>query len=103
MSARVQMECHLGTLHLRIRVEHSRSLKDKRQVFRSLKDRLGRRHNASLAEVAGHDSRQYGEIVVATVSSSPSRVAEVLERVRRDALSALGPSLLDADADIFPL
>ena len=103
MLARGEMECHLGTLHLRIRVEHSRSLKDKRQVFRSLKDRVRRRHNASLAEVAGHDSRRYGEIVVATVSSSPSRAAEVLERVRRDALSALGPSLLDADADIFPL
>ena len=97
------MECHLGTLVLRIRVEHARSLKDKRRVVRSLKDRVAKRHNVSVAEVSGHGSRQNCEIVVVTVSGSSSLAGSVLERVREDALSRLGRSLLGAEVDVSPL
>ncbi len=96
-------DCHLGILVLRIRVEHSRSLKEKRRVTRSLKDRLAKRHNVSLAEVAGSASRQYCEIVAVTVSGSHSLARAVLDRVRDDAVSALGRSLLDVEADVSPL
>ena len=96
------MDCHIGTLLLRIRVEHSRSLKDKRRVVRSMKERLRRRHNVSLAEVAGANSRQHCEILVATVSGSASRARMVLDQVRDVAIESLGRSLLDAEADVFP-
>ncbi len=97
------MECQLGTLCLRIRVEHSRSLKDKRQVVRSLKDRLKARHNISLAEVAGQNSRQDCVLVAATVATSPTGARRTLDAVHEDAVAALGRNLTDAEFDVSPL
>lgn len=48
----------------------SRSLKDKRQVIRSLKDRLRGRHNISLAEVDGQDLWQRAVLGIVAVASS---------------------------------
>ena len=97
------MECHLGTLCLRIRVANARSLKDKRQVIRSLKDRLKARHNIALAEVSGQDSRQDCIVVATTVANSRTGARMTLDSVHEEAISTLGRDLTDAQFDIFPL
>ena len=91
------MQHRIGTLTLRIRVRHSRSLKDKRRVVRSLKDRLKRRHNVAVAEVAGQHSRQEAEVAVAAVADSARGVMRVLEAVELDAVDMLGRSLYEAE------
>ena len=48
----------------------SRSLKDKRRVVKSLKDRLRGRHNISLAEVDGQDLWQRAVLGIAAVGSA---------------------------------
>ena len=93
------MEYHVGTLALHIRIEHSRSLKDKRKLLRSLKDRLKRRHNVSVAEVAHHNSWQDSLVVVAAVASSSSGTRRILETVHEKAILILGRSLVYADLD----
>lgn len=97
------MECHLGTLCIRIHVASARSLKDKRQVVRSLKDRLKARHNIALAEVSGQDSRQDCVVVAATVANSRTGVRMTLDAVHEEAISSLGRDLADAEFDISPL
>lgn len=97
------MECHLGTLCLRIHVANARSLKDKRQVIRSLKDRLKARHNIALAEVSGQDSRQDCIVVATTVANSRTGARMTLDSVHEEAISTLGRDLTDAQFDIFPL
>jgi len=97
------MECHLGTLCLRIHVGSARSLKDKRQVVRSLKDRLKARHNIALAEVSGQDSRQDCVVVAATVANSRTGARMTLEAVHEEAITSLGRDLTDAEFDISPL
>ena len=97
------MECHLGTLCLRIHVGSARSLKDKRQVVRSLKDRLKARHNIALAEVSGHDSRQDCVVVAATVANSRTGARMTLDAVHEEAITSLGRDLTDAEFDISPL
>lgn len=97
------MECHLGTLCLRIHVASARSLKDKRQVVRSLKDRLKARHNIALAEVAGQDSRQDCVVVAATVANSRTGARMTLDAVHEEAIASLGRDLTDAEFDISPL
>lgn len=91
------MEYHVGTLTLRIRVEHSRSLKDKRQVLRSLKDRLSKRHNVGISEVAGQDSWQDATVVMAAVAASDSGIRRILDAAHEDAVRALGRDLIDVD------
>ena len=91
------MEYRVATLCLRIRIEDSRSLKDKRRVVRSLKDRLKRRHNVSVAEVGRHDSWKDAVVVATAVSGSARGVRRILDLVHEDALRVLGPRLHDVE------
>ena len=45
----------VGSLEVRLRVREARSLKDKRQVVRSIVDRLRNGFNVSVAEVDAQD------------------------------------------------
>jgi len=56
----------------------SRSLKDKRQVLASLKERLRRRFEVAVAEVDHQDRWQRARLGIVTVSSSARRAEEVL-------------------------
>ena len=97
------MECHVGTLCLRIHVGSARSLKDKRQVIRSLKDRLRARHNIALAEIGGQDSRQDSVVVAVTVANSETGTRIALDSAHEEAVSVLGRDLAEAEFDILPL
>ncbi len=97
------MEYYVGTLTLRIRVGHSRSLKDKRQVLRSLKDRLKKRHNAAVAEVGGQGSWQDSVVVVAAVAATEDGVRRILDAVHEDSVRALGRDLSHADFEILAI
>ena len=95
------MEHHVGTLTLRIRVEHSHSLKDKRQVLRSLKDRLSKKHNLGVAEVGGQNSWQDAVVVMAAVATSAGGVRRILDAAHEDAVRALGRDLIDVDFQLL--
>lgn len=65
------LECHLAV---------ARSLKDKRMVLRSLKDRL-RRFNVSVAETKNQDLWQRAELVAVTVAATADAARRELEAV----------------------
>ena len=94
------MEYAIGTLTLSIRVQHSRSLKDKRQVLRSLKDRIKRRHNIAVAEVAHQQSWQESTVVAITVATTTAQARQVLDAVHHDAVQLLGRDLYETDLDV---
>lgn len=54
------------------------SLKDKRRVVKSLKDRLHQRFNVSAAEVAHHDAWQRAALACSVVSTERRHAEEVL-------------------------
>ena len=64
----------VGLLTLHLHIEHSQSLKDKRQVLRGLKDRLRGRFNVAVSEVSFQDTWQRSSIAVVTVSETGQRV-----------------------------
>ena len=66
-----------------IEVPGSSSLKDKRQVVSSLKDRIRRRFRVSVAEVDLQDSLTFAEIGAAYVSNSRELGEQVMNRVLR--------------------
>jgi uncharacterized protein YlxP (DUF503 family) len=57
------------------------SLKDKRMVLKSLKDRIRNRFNVSVAETDFQDVRQRAEISVAVVGTDTRFVDSVLSKV----------------------
>jgi uncharacterized protein YlxP (DUF503 family) len=89
----------IGVLTLEIHIEHSHSLKEKRNVVKSLKDRLRRRFNVSVAEIDGQESWQRSVVAAVTVSGSRSRAEQVLQSVEDDAASVLGAMLVGSSVE----
>jgi uncharacterized protein YlxP (DUF503 family) len=83
----------IGVLTLDIVVETSHSLKEKRHVVKSLKDRLRDRFNVAVAEIDGLDSWQHAVVAAVTVSSDKVFAEKVLSAVEAHAESVLGGSL----------
>ncbi|GBD36310.1 hypothetical protein HRbin36_01431 [bacterium HR36] len=71
----------IGTLRLRLMIRESRSLKDKRQVVSSIKDRLRNHFNISVAEVEAQDHRQMVVLGVAMVSNESQHLRKALSQV----------------------
>lgn len=72
---------YIGLLQFELRIRGSRSLKDKRRVIKSLKDKLHRHHMVSVAEVAAQDHQQLGVLALAMVSSSTAHIERSLDRI----------------------
>jgi len=60
----------------------SNSLKDKRMYLRSIKQRLQRRHGATVAEVGFQDLWRRSRLVLAIAASSPTVLEQDLQRAR---------------------
>jgi uncharacterized protein YlxP (DUF503 family) len=71
----------LGIMHLELDIEHAQSLKDKRGVLNSLKDRIRRKFNVSIAEVADHDVWNFASLGVVVVSNDQKFCNRVLDKV----------------------
>lgn len=71
----------VGSLRVRLLIRESRSLKDKRQVLRSIKDRLRHRFNVSVAEVEAQDHRQLAVLGLAMVGNEGKQVRTTLEQI----------------------
>jgi uncharacterized protein YlxP (DUF503 family) len=70
----------VGLCTVELLIGESRSLKDKRQVLHSLKDRLRGKFNLSVSEVDGQDLWQKAVLGMACVSNEGSHVNQVLEQ-----------------------
>ena len=66
-----------------LRVPGSRSLKDKRQVVKSLLDGARRRYCVSAAEIAFQDQWQRARLGFAVVASTAGQAAEIIDKVDR--------------------
>jgi len=89
----------VGVLTLELRIEHAHSLKEKRQVVKSLKDRLRHKFNVSVAEIDDQDLHNSAVIAAAAVSSGRDFVARVLQSVEDESAGLLGPMLVRADLE----
>jgi uncharacterized protein YlxP (DUF503 family) len=89
----------VGVLTLELRIEHAHSLKEKRHVVKSLKDRLRNKFNVSVAEIEDMDLHNSAVIAVAMVSPSRPFAEKVLQSVEREAAGLLGPVLIRVEAE----
>lgn len=86
-------------LTLEIRIEHAQSLKDRRQVVRSLKDQLRQGFNISVAEMDETAQWQSASIGIVAISHSRSYLHGLIEEVERAArriLNEHGAELADS-------
>jgi uncharacterized protein YlxP (DUF503 family) len=93
------MPAAVGVLTFELRLEHSHSLKDKRQVVKSLKDRLRSRFNVAVAEIDEQEMWQRAVIAAVTVSGDRRSAEESLQRVEEDASGLLGPMIVRTETE----
>ena len=75
----------IGIYSIELHLPVSRSLKDKRQVLRRLKDRLRSRYNVSVAESADHaELWQRGGVIVVSVAHNREALERLFEAIYRD-------------------
>ena len=89
----------VAQLTLELRIEHAQSLKDRRQVVRSMKDQLRQGFNISVAEMDEAVTWQSATLGVVAISSSRSYVHQLIEEVERAArrmANELGAELADS-------
>lgn len=92
----------IGVLTLELQVSEAHSLKDKRHVVKSLKDRLRSKFNVSVAEIDYQDLWQRSVIAAVTVSSDHGHAEQVLQAVEREAASILGAMLVGSGVEWLP-
>ncbi len=95
---------YVAACRVTLHIAASQSLKDKRQVVRSLSERLRRQFNVAVAEVDEQDVWQTAVLGLAAVSNTAAhaetqleRVVEEIERTRLDA------ELVDLQRDVMHL
>jgi len=91
----------VGLLTLELHIAEAQSLKDKRQVLRSLKERLRAHFNVAVAELDFEDVWQRSVVGVVTVSNEEQHVEEALQRVLAEADRILGPTLVSHAVDLL--
>src|ERR1700685_1798967 len=94
-------EMPIGLLTLEIHVLDARSLKDKRQVLRSLKDRLRAHYNVAVAELEHQDLWQRSKIGVVSISGDGKHLEESLAAVAAESERMLGRDLVSQEIDYF--
>ena len=89
----------VGVLRLTLFLPENHSLKGKRQVLRSIKDRVRNKFNVSIAESDAHDLWQRAELGICQVGSDRAFVdralREVVNYIESLALAPLGEEILE--------
>ncbi len=89
----------VGLLTLELRIDHAHSLKDKRQVVKSVKDRLRAKFNVAVSEVEAQELWQRAVLAAVTVSADQGYAEKVLKAVEEEAAGLAGPMLVRAEVE----
>jgi uncharacterized protein YlxP (DUF503 family) len=71
----------VGTLRVRLLLREARTLKDKRQVLQSVKERLRQSFNVSVAEIEAHDNPRSIVLGMAIVCNETHPIKQVFGEI----------------------
>ncbi len=91
----------VGVLTVRLAIFEAVSLKDKRRVVKSIKDRLSNRFNVSVAEVDGLDLHQRADLGVAMVANDARFVESCLHKIVDTLRLERSATLLDYQVELL--
>jgi uncharacterized protein YlxP (DUF503 family) len=95
----------LAKLILEIEIPHAQSLKDRRQVVRSMKEKLRHGFNLSIAELDDAVVWNRATLGIAAISSSTSYLTGQLQQIDQAAhriAASLSAEIADSYAEILP-
>jgi uncharacterized protein YlxP (DUF503 family) len=86
----------IGVLHLEVHIDHAESLKDRRNVVRSLKARLRSRHNVAVADIGYTGVMNRALVSAVTISNDRVFAEKILQAAESDAADVLGGMLVSS-------
>lgn len=89
----------IGVLTLELRLQNAHSLKEKRHVVKSLKDRLRHKFNVAVAEIDFQDLWQRAAVAAVTVSADHEYAEKTLQSVENEAAELLGSELASSSVE----
>ena len=90
----------VGVCRIFLRIPENQSLKQKRQVVKSIIDRVKNRFNVAIAEVDALDSHQTAILGAVTVSNDARHVNRVLSHVVNFIEDTVAAELIDYDIEL---
>ncbi len=72
---------HIALLSVRLRIPQAQSLKSKRMVTRSIKDRIRSRFNVSVAELDGQDKWQWATFDFAMIGNDRAYLDRCMQNI----------------------
>ena len=95
---------NIGVCRINLRLPENSSLKGKRQVLKSITNRIRNKFNVSVAEVDDHDLWQLATIGICCVSNDNRYTNEVLSKVADFVVnSRFEVEILDYEIEILPV
>jgi uncharacterized protein YlxP (DUF503 family) len=95
---------NVGICKINLRLPENMSLKGKRQVLKSIINRVRNKFNVSVAEVDNHDRWQLASIGVCCVSNDKRYTNEVLSKVVDFVVnSRFDVEILDYEIELLPV
>lgn len=94
----------IAHLTIELRIEGARSLKDRRQVLRRMKDRLRHSFNVSVAEMDSTDLWNRATLGVVAISDSRDYLQGLMQNIERSAgaiASQSGAEIVDTFVDFL--
>ncbi len=90
----------LGTLRVYLYIP-ANSLKEKRRFISSIKDKLRKKFNISIAEIDSHDIWNYGVLGIVTVSNDRKYVNSILSSIVEFLQNQYSSSLANYEIEIL--
>jgi uncharacterized protein YlxP (DUF503 family) len=91
----------VGVLTLEIQLPYAHSLKEKRSVLQSLRNRLRARFNVAVAELDHQDVWQRATLGVTSISNSQALLESLLQHVLAESEKILGQEVTRYSLDYF--
>ncbi|MBU4310641.1 DUF503 domain-containing protein [bacterium] len=91
----------IGTARIELHIPGVNSLKGKRQIIKSIKERIRNRFNVSIAEVEKQDLWQRAALGLACVANDKAQANRILSKVINFIEQNKNISLIDYEIEIF--
>ena len=92
---------HIGVLQFTIEIAYANSLKDKRSVLTSLREKLRRTYNISIAEIEDQDEWTTATLGITAAGSDIAQINSLLDRIVNVLEEFRNASLLDHQIEII--
>jgi uncharacterized protein YlxP (DUF503 family) len=92
----------IGVYTIELHLPVARSLKEKRQVFRRLKDRLRSRYNVAVAESADHaDLWQRGGLTIVSVAQNRDALVRLFDAIFRETENGIPGQIIERNSEFI--